>query len=106
MSEGTTVTPAGAPPAAAAGAKLLPLEVIDHCIGSQITVVMKINREFSGTLLGFDDYTNVVLDDATEYETLENGTVKASKAGKVLLNGNSICMLVPGDIGAPKSSQR
>ncbi|KAJ5247321.1 hypothetical protein N7468_002304 [Penicillium chermesinum] len=46
--------------------QLLPLELIDKCVGSRIWVVMKGDKEFSGTLLGFDDYVNMVLEDVTE----------------------------------------
>ena len=45
---------------------ILPLELIDKAIGSKIWVVMKTEREFTGTLLGFDDYVNMVLEDVTE----------------------------------------
>lgn len=40
---------------------ILPLEMIDKCIGSSIWVVMRTNREFVGTLLGFDDYVSTFL---------------------------------------------
>jgi len=33
-------------------------ELIDRCIGSKLWVVMKNEREFVGTLLGFDDYVS------------------------------------------------
>lgn len=33
-------------------------ELIDKCIGSKIWVIMKSEREFTGTLLGFDDYVS------------------------------------------------
>ncbi|KAJ2787079.1 RNA-binding protein lsm5 [Coemansia interrupta] len=46
--------------------QLLPLELIDKCIGSRIWVMMKSEKEFVGTLLGFDDYVNMVLEDVTE----------------------------------------
>jgi U6 snRNA-associated Sm-like protein LSm5 len=46
--------------------QLLPLELIDKCVGSRIWVIMKGDKEFSGTLLGFDDYVNMVLEDVTE----------------------------------------
>ncbi|WFD05493.1 RNA-binding protein lsm5 [Malassezia vespertilionis] len=72
---------------------ILPLELVDRCIGSSIWVVMKSQREFVGTLLGFDDYVNMVL---------ENGTpdgYKKTKLSKTLLNGNNICALVPGSQG-------
>ncbi|TKA27757.1 U6 snRNA-associated Sm-like protein LSm5 [Salinomyces thailandicus] len=72
--------------------QLLPLELIDRCVGSPIRVIMKGDREFSGTLLGFDDYVNMVLEDATEHDY----TGAQTKLPKVLLNGNNICMLIPG----------
>lgn len=37
---------------------ILPLELVDRCIGSPIWVVMKNEREFTGTLMGFDDYVS------------------------------------------------
>ncbi|KAK5084097.1 RNA-binding protein lsm5 [Exophiala xenobiotica] len=46
--------------------QLLPLELIDKCVGSRIWVVMKGDKEFTGTLLGFDDYVNMVLEDVVE----------------------------------------
>ena len=37
---------------------ILPLELVDRCIGSKIWVLMKNEREFTGTLMGFDDYVS------------------------------------------------
>lgn len=52
---------------ASTDARYLPgAELIDKCVGSRIWVVMKGDKEFSGTLLGFDDYVNMVLEDVTE----------------------------------------
>jgi len=59
---------------------------------------MKNDREFSGTLLGFDDFVNMVLEDVTEYETTPQGK-KETKLNQTLLNGNNICMLIPGSSG-------
>ncbi|KAJ2076774.1 RNA-binding protein lsm5 [Coemansia sp. RSA 988] len=78
--------------------QLLPLELIDKCVGSRIWVLMKSDKEFVGTLLGFDDFVNMVLEDVTEFET--KGTTKeVNKFKQILLNGNNICMLVPGGEG-------
>ncbi|KAG6160298.1 RNA-binding protein lsm5 [Claviceps purpurea] len=63
--------------------QLLPLELIDK------------SAEFSGTLVGFDDYVNMVLEDVTEFDYTGNHT----KLPKILLNGNNICMLIPGGEG-------
>ncbi|ORX65563.1 hypothetical protein DL89DRAFT_99951, partial [Linderina pennispora] len=44
---------------------------------------------------GFDDYVNMVLENVTEYEQV--GDVKeVNHLDQILLNGNNICMLVPG----------
>jgi hypothetical protein len=45
--------------------------------------------EFTGTLTGFDDYVNMVLEDVTEYDYSGN----TNKMNKILLNGNNICMV-------------
>ncbi|PKS10806.1 hypothetical protein jhhlp_002563 [Lomentospora prolificans] len=71
------------------------LKLIDKCVGSKIWVIMKGDKEFSGTLLGFDDYVNMVLEDVTEFDYSGNHT----KLPKILLNGNNICMLIPGGEG-------
>lgn len=51
---------------AAATSTVLPLELIDKCIGSRIWIIMKGDKELVGTLRGFDDYVNMVLDDVIE----------------------------------------
>ena len=61
-------------------------------------VIMKNKKEFVGTLLGFDDYVNMVLDDVVEYEKEEN-SMKATRVNQILLNGNGICMMIPGGEG-------
>uniref|UniRef100_A0A672Q8J8 LSM5 homolog, U6 small nuclear RNA and mRNA degradation associated n=1 Tax=Sinocyclocheilus grahami TaxID=75366 RepID=A0A672Q8J8_SINGR len=41
--------------------QLLPLELVDKCIGSRIHIVMKNDKEIVGTLLGFDDFVSILL---------------------------------------------
>jgi hypothetical protein len=53
---------------------------------------MKSEREFTGTLSGFDDFVNMVLDDAIEYIKTETGYVK-NHLKQTLLNGNGIAMV-------------
>mmetsp|Transcript_9482 Transcript_9482/g.10672 ORF Transcript_9482/g.10672 Transcript_9482/m.10672 type:complete len:84 (+) Transcript_9482:63-314(+) len=74
---------------------ILPLELIDKCVGSRIWILMKSDRELVGTLRGFDDYLNMVLDDVSEI-TFEKGVRKEVKVESILLNGSNICMMVPG----------
>ncbi|XP_054168411.1 U6 snRNA-associated Sm-like protein LSm5 [Oppia nitens] len=74
---------------------LLPLELIDKCIGSRIHIIMKNDKEIVGTLLGFDDFVNMVLEDVIEYESTPEGR-RVTKLDQILLNGNNITMMVPG----------
>jgi U6 snRNA-associated Sm-like protein LSm5 len=39
---------------------VLPLELVDKCIGSKIWVLMKTDKEFTGILRGFDQFVNMV----------------------------------------------
>ena len=77
---------------------LLPLELVDKAIGSRMHIIMKNDKEVVGTLLGFDDFVNMVLEDVTEYETTGEGR-SVTKLDQILLNGNNITMLVPGGDG-------
>ena len=78
-----------------ADATAAPQELIDKCIGSRIWIIMKGDKELVGTLRGFDDYVNMVLDEVVEYEVTADGR-RATKLDQVLLNGNNIAILVPG----------
>lgn len=78
--------------------QLLPLELVDKCIGSRIHIIMRNDKEIVGTLLGFDDFVNMVLEDVTEYEQTSEGR-RVTKLDQILLNGNNITMLVPGGEG-------
>jgi len=84
--------------AAPAVPTLLPLELVDKCIGSRIHIIMKNDKEIVGTLLGFDDFVNMVLEDVLEFETTAEGR-RVTKLDQILLNGNNITMLVPGGEG-------
>ena len=78
--------------------QLLPLELVDKCIGSRIHIIMRNDKEIVGTLLGFDDFVNMVLEDVTEFEQTSEGR-RITKLDQILLNGNNITMLVPGGEG-------
>ncbi|AQZ12308.1 LSM5 (YER146W) [Zygosaccharomyces parabailii] len=78
--------------------EVLPLEIIDKTVGQPVWIVLQSNREFTGTLVGFDDFVNVIVEDALEIvggPNLEDVPVMQHK-GRMLLSGNSIAMLVPG----------
>jgi U6 snRNA-associated Sm-like protein LSm5 len=56
---------------------------------------MKGDKELSGTLLGFDDYVNMVLEDVTEVVNTPEGKTTVQRK-QMLLNGSNIAILVPG----------
>ncbi|KAL7579406.1 hypothetical protein ACA910_014075 [Epithemia clementina (nom. ined.)] len=87
--------------------RILPLELIDKAIGSKIWVLMRGSKEVVGILRGFDDYVNLVLDDAAEYTPDPNDKSKVIKVelhSEILLNGNQIAVMVPGGEGPPVDS--
>lgn len=73
--------------------EILPLEIIDRTINQQIWILLTSKREFSGRLVGFDDFVNVVIENATEWD---DGKAIKTHEGKMLLSGNNITMLIPG----------
>jgi U6 snRNA-associated Sm-like protein LSm5 len=87
--------------------RILPLELIDKAIGSQIWILMRGSKEVVGTLRGFDDYVNLVLDNAVEYTPDPDDKekfIKNTLDTEILLNGNQIAILVPGGAGPPEGS--
>jgi U6 snRNA-associated Sm-like protein LSm5 len=78
--------------------RIQPLALIDKCIGSKLWVLMKGDKELVGTLIGFDEYVNIVMKDVIEYETTQDGR-KETKLSQILLNGANVCLLVPGGEG-------
>lgn len=73
-------------------APVLPLEVIDRAIGHQIRVLLTNTKEFTGTLAGFDDFVNIVLENVTETGP-EGPSQHLLK--RMLLNGTQIAMIIP-----------
>ncbi|KAM5332440.1 U6 snRNA-associated Sm-like protein LSm5 [Glossophaga mutica] len=59
---------------------------------------MKSDKEIVGKLLGFDDFVNTLLEDVTEFEVTPVGR-RITKLDQILLNGNTVIMLVPGGEG-------
>lgn len=45
---------------AAAGSQILPIALVDKCIGSRIWVITRGDKEIVGTLRGFDEFVNMV----------------------------------------------
>ena len=64
---------------------------------------MQGDKEFFGTLRGFDEYLNIVLDDVKEYQFAGTGgkRLMLNSLESILLNGAHVCMMIPGDTPPP-----
>ncbi|WPK23555.1 hypothetical protein PUMCH_000796 [Australozyma saopauloensis] len=73
-------------------ASVMPLEVLDRSIGTQVRILLTNNKEFVGKLVGFDDFVNMVLESVVEVSSdgSESAPIK-----KMLLNGTLIAMISP-----------
>lgn len=60
-----------------------------------ISILVQSEKEVVGTLRGFDEYVNMVLDDVTTIDYTPTGQ-KESKLNSILLNGANVALLVPG----------
>jgi len=68
-----------------------PLDVLHNSLENPVIVGLKGNREYRGTLKGYDMHMNIVLGDADE---IQEGTPQR-KLGKVVIRGDSIIFISP-----------
>ena len=67
MAEAAAAAAAPAAPAGGGGGGVvLPQSVLASSVGARILVVMKSNKEVEGTLVGLDEFVNLVLEDVVE----------------------------------------
>ena len=64
--------------------QLMPLELVDKCIGSRIHIIMRNDKEIVGTLLGFDVFVNMV-----SFQCLEKTHYSASPSFLHFQNGEN-----------------
>jgi U6 snRNA-associated Sm-like protein LSm5 len=69
----------------------LPLELIDQCVGKRIKAFLRDHHVFEGTLVGFDDLVNLVLDDVVE----PSGAPNTVPTKRMLLSSRSLTMIAP-----------
>ena len=69
---------------------VLPLNVLEKTLNKKLSLLLKDGRILEGTLVGFDDYMNMVLEDTEELKE-EN----QRRLGTVVLRGNNIISISP-----------
>ncbi len=69
----------------------LPMDVLEDSIDQRMTLLLKDGRTLEGVLKGFDQYMNLVLDEAEEQR--REGSTR--RLGRVVLRGNNLVSLTP-----------
>ena len=64
---------------------VMPLALLEKSIDKRISLLLKDNRVLEGTLTGYDDYMNMVLED-----TEERNADQQRRLGTVVLRGNNV----------------
>jgi small nuclear ribonucleoprotein len=69
---------------------VMPLSLLEKSVNKKVNLLLKDNRVLEGTLIGYDDYLNMVL------ENTEETTPDAVKRlGTVILRGNNVVSITP-----------
>ena len=67
---------------------VLPLDLLEQALNARIGILLKDGRTMEGKLVGYDQYMNVVLEEADE-----KSTDQSRKLGTVVVRGNNIISL-------------
>lgn len=68
----------------------MPLSLLEKSVNKRVLLLLKDSRLLEGTLIGFDDYLNMVLEDTSE----TNGD-QVKRLGMVILRGNNVVSISP-----------
>lgn len=63
-----------------------------------VWIFENINLRIEGAIVGFDEYMNLVLDDAEEYNIKTQA--KRKTLGRIMLKGDNICLIQQANPGA------
>ena len=69
---------------------VMPLSLLEKSVSKKVSLLLKDNRVLEGTLIGYDDYLNMVLEDTQE----TNGD-QVKRLGTVILRGNNVVSITP-----------
>ncbi|BAB60242.1 small nuclear ribonucleoprotein [Thermoplasma volcanium GSS1] len=69
---------------------IMPMKLLEESVNKRVSLLLKDNRVLEGTLTGYDDYMNMVLDDVDE-----NSENVSRKLGTVVIRGSNVVRIVP-----------
>ena len=67
-----------------------PLQILEKSLNKKISLILKDDRVLVCTLVGYDDYMNMVLED-----TEETQGEQVRRVGTVILRGNNVVTIAP-----------
>jgi len=68
----------------------LPVDILEKTLNRKMSLLLKDGRTLEGTLTGYDEYMNLVLE-----ETEERTEDQRRRLGTVVLRGNNVISMTP-----------
>ncbi|GGM77778.1 RNA-binding protein [Thermogymnomonas acidicola] len=69
---------------------IMPMKMLEESLNRQVSLLLKDNRVLEGTLTGYDEHMNMVLEDVEE-----SGENVTRKLGTVVIRGSNVVRIVP-----------
>ncbi len=69
---------------------IMPMKMLEENLNKKVALLLKDNRVLEGTLSGYDEYMNMVLD-----EVEENAEDLTRKLGTVIIRGSNVVRIAP-----------
>nr|WP_229657566.1 LSM domain-containing protein [Thermogymnomonas acidicola] len=66
------------------------MKMLEESLNRQVSLLLKDNRVLEGTLTGYDEHMNMVLEDVEE-----SGENVTRKLGTVVIRGSNVVRIVP-----------
>jgi small nuclear ribonucleoprotein len=72
-----------------------PLELLTKSLETRVLIKLKGRRELRGKLRGFDQHMNLVLDEAEEINSDEDGKQNIKQLGTIIVRGDNVIIISP-----------
>ncbi len=69
---------------------IMPMKMLEENLNKKVALLLKDNRVLEGTLSGYDEYMNMVLDNVEE-----NAEDLTRKLGTVIIRGSNVVRISP-----------
>ena len=69
---------------------VMPQNLLEKCLDEEVEILLKDGRLIRGNLTGYDEYMNMVLENAEEEKREEK-----KRIGTVILRGNNVVSITP-----------